>query len=89
MPAALMLLMPHRVYTLPEAVYKDMTGTSEAELRRAVAASEAKYLPFFERGAGGAAALGSDLRNQTYYSFKTVRPCSSACDIYILLGASY
>jgi hypothetical protein len=50
-----------------------LTGTSESALQSAIRASETKYFPYFERGAGGSGSLIQDLRNQTYYSFATVR----------------
>eukprot|EP00953_Heterococcus_sp_UTEX-ZZ885_P007577 4582-Heterococcus_DN1.PRE.3 len=61
----------YKVHRIPETVYMQLTGTSESALQSAIRASETKYFPYFERGAGGSGSLIQDLRNQTYYSFAT------------------
>ncbi|KAG5175057.1 hypothetical protein JKP88DRAFT_351689 [Tribonema minus] len=60
-----------KAYQIPETVFVRQTGRSAAAVRAAVEASQAKYFPYFERGAGGPGSLPTDLRNHTYYSFAT------------------
>jgi hypothetical protein len=74
-----------RAYALPEAVFARQFGMSAAAVSSAVAASKAKYYPYFRRGAGG--TLPEDLRNHTYFSFATVSEIYTPhfVDFYFLL----